>query len=58
MDTSAYCEELEGVASGSRLRTLRGHTGWVQGVAFNPERSLLASASSDSTVRLWAVEFS
>ena len=34
-------------------RTLTGHTGHVFGVAFSPDRRLLATTSSDQTARLW-----
>ena len=35
------------------LHTLKGHTGWVIGVAWSPQGDLLASGSMDNTVRVW-----
>jgi WD40 repeat protein len=35
--------------------TLRGHSDYVNAVAFNPSGDMLASGSSDQTVRLWQV---
>jgi WD40 repeat protein len=35
------------------LQTLEGHSDWVRSVAFSHDSTRLASASDDSTVRIW-----
>jgi hypothetical protein len=37
----------------NEIRTLCGHTSWVESVAFSPDRKRIASASLDGTVKIW-----
>jgi WD40 repeat protein/transcriptional regulator with XRE-family HTH domain len=39
----------------SSLKLLQGHTDWVWNITFSPDGHWLASASLDSTLRLWSV---
>jgi WD40 repeat protein/serine/threonine protein kinase len=43
---------------GLQVRTFRGHIHQVQGVAFSPDGSTMASASRDGYVKLWKTESS
>ena len=43
------------VASGQEFRTLKGHTGWVHGVALSADGQVAVSASYDGTLKVWDV---
>lgn len=42
--------------STKQTRSLSGHTGEITGIAFIPNSSLLASGSTDKTIRIWDVD--
>jgi WD40 repeat protein len=44
---------LWNLAGGDSIRTLTGHTSWVNSVAFAPDGRTALSGSDDKTLRLW-----
>ena len=42
-------------SNGASLRTLEGHTHWINALAFSPDGTLLASGSGDSYYKIWRV---
>jgi WD40 repeat-containing protein SMU1 len=49
---------MHGLKSGRTLKEFRGHTSFVNCAIFNPEQTMILSASSDGTVRIWDVKTS
>lgn len=42
--------------TGKRLKTLSGHTGGINAIAFTPDGKTLATASNDGTILLWDID--
>jgi WD40 repeat protein len=41
------------VSTGSEVKVLKGHTGWVNSVAFSSDGTQIVSGSGDESVRVW-----
>jgi WD40 repeat protein len=48
--------KLWSVDSQKEVTTLKGHSSYVQSIAFSPDGKYLASGSRDNTVKLWSME--
>lgn len=48
--------QLFDVKYGNCVGTLQGHTGWILALHARPDGAYLASASSDRTVKIWAMD--
>jgi WD40 repeat protein len=45
--------DLYEISTGKLLRTIKGHKGLVESIAFSPDGKRLATGSGDSTVLVW-----
>ena len=43
------------LSSGERIKTLTGHSSYVNSVVFSPDGDFLASGSKDMTIGVWRV---
>ena len=50
-----YIDILESFDSWKCLKTLQGHGGYVNSVAFSPDGTTVVSGSHDNTLKLWSV---
>jgi WD40 repeat protein len=48
--------KLWDIATGTEVKTLRGHTAPTNNVAYSYDGKTIASASDDSTVRIWSTD--
>lgn len=48
--------QIRNAATGKLLHTLRGHTDFINGIAWHPTAHVLATASKDGSVKIWDVE--
>jgi WD40 repeat protein len=56
-ETREFMEIGGSPVPGITLRqVLRGHTGYINRIAWSPDRQYLASPSEDNTIRIWDVE--
>ncbi|HWT79087.1 MAG TPA: hypothetical protein VN648_09835, partial [Candidatus Methylomirabilis sp.] len=46
---------MNGYLAGKLVRNLKGHSGNVNSLAWNPDGTRLASISEDTTLRIWDV---
>lgn len=44
---------LRDATTGKHIKTLKGHTQYIAGIAFSPKKNIIATGSADKTARLW-----